>query len=86
MMSAVIYLDPLALQPVIDGEWHRTRLTDVPEPGQAVKTLCGASRPVTYKPLGQRRSRCIPRQCVSCDAIFRREQGIPLQEDRIGRR
>jgi hypothetical protein len=86
MMSAVIYLDPLALQPVIDGEWHRTRLTDVPEPGQAVKTLCGASGPVTYKPLGQRRSRCIPRQCASCDAIFRREQGIPLQEDRIGRR
>jgi hypothetical protein len=84
-MSAVIYLDPLAIQPVIDGEWHRTRLMDVPQPGQAITMLCGASGSTTFQPLGQRRSRGIPRQCIRCDAIFRSEQGIPAQEDRIGR-
>lgn len=60
MTAAVIYIDPLAIHPVIDGEWHRTRLAEIPQPGQAITMLC--------------------------DAVCRREQGIPPQQDRLGRR
>ena len=83
-MTAVIYLDAQAMHPVIGGEWHR--LTGAPEPGQAITTLCGISETATFLPLGERRSRGIPRQCDHCDAIYRRDHGIPPRQDRIGRR
>lgn len=86
MTAAVIYIDPLAIHPVIDGEWHRTRLGGIPEPGQAITMLCGATGTAAFQPLGERRSRKIPRQCLRCDAICRREQGIPPQQERLGRR
>ena len=83
-MSAVIYMDPQAVHPVIDGEWHR--LTGVLKPGQAFTTLCGLSDTATFLPLDERRTRGSPRQCDRCDVIYRCDHGIPLQQDRIGRK
>jgi len=82
-MTATIYLDPAAIHPVVDGEWHRTRLTDIPKPGQGVTMLCGVTAAAAFEPLEQRRARGVPRQCAHCDLMYRREQGIPLQQDRI---
>lgn len=84
-MTAAIYIDLLAIQPVIDGEWHRTRLTEIPAPGQVITMLCGASGAAVFQPADERRRHRIPRQCDRCDAIYRREQGIPPRQDRIGR-
>jgi hypothetical protein len=84
--AAVIYIDPLAIHPVIDGELHRTQRAEIPQPGQAITMLCGASGIAAFQPLSQRRQRQIPRQCPRCDAICRREQGIPPQQDRLGHR
>ncbi|WP_284745941.1 hypothetical protein [Amycolatopsis sp. RTGN1] len=83
-MSAAIYVDPQAVHPVIDGEWHR--LTGVLKPGQAFTTLCGLSDTATFLPLSERRTLGIPRQCDRCDVIYRRDHGIPLQQDRIGKK
>lgn len=80
-MTAVIYVDPQAVHPVINGEWHR--LTDVLTPGQAFTTLCGISDTATFKPLSERRTRGSPRQCDRCDVVYRCDQGIPLQKERI---
>jgi hypothetical protein len=85
-MTAAIYIDPLAIHPVIDGEWHRTRLREIPVPGQVITMLCGASGAAVFELASERRRRQIPRQCERCDAIYRREQGIPPRQDRIGRR
>lgn len=85
-MTAAIYIDPLAIHPVIDGEWHRTRLTEIPAPGQVITMLCGASGAAVFELSDERCRRQIPRQCERCDAIYRRERGIPPRQDRIGRR
>ncbi|GAB3146987.1 hypothetical protein GCM10027258_39670 [Amycolatopsis stemonae] len=84
MTTAVIYLDPLAIHPVINGEWHRARLAEIPQPGDTITMICGISATAAFQPVGQRRRRQIPRQCPRCDDICRREQGIPSQQDRIG--
>ncbi|WP_410644245.1 hypothetical protein [Amycolatopsis sp. lyj-346] len=77
-MTAVIYIDPLMIQPVINGEWHRIRLTKLPAPGQIITMLCEASGPAMFRLSDdERRRRGIPRQCERCDAIYRRELGIP---------
>ncbi len=80
-MTAVIYVDPQAVHPVINGEWHR--LAGVLTPGQAFTTLCGISDTATFKPLSERRTRGIPRQCDDCDLTYRRDHGIPLQAERL---
>lgn len=80
-MNAEIYMDTQALRPVINGEWHQ--LTDVLEPGLTFTTLCGISGTATFKPLSERRKHGIPRQCARCDAVCRRDRGIPLQQDRL---
>lgn len=83
-MSAVIYVDPQAVHPVINGEWHR--LVEVLQAGQEFTTLCGLSDTATFLPLSERRAHAIPRQCDRCDVIYRRDRGIPLQQDRLGGR
>ncbi|GLY38409.1 hypothetical protein Amsp01_044330 [Amycolatopsis sp. NBRC 101858] len=83
-MTAAIYIDPLVIQPVIDGQWHRTHLTEIPVPGQIITMLCGAAGAVVFELSDERRRRQIPRQCERCDAIYRVEHGIPLRRDRIG--
>lgn len=80
-MGAVIYVDPQAVHPVINGEWHR--LAEVLEPGQMFTTLCGISDTATFEPLTARRKHGIPRQCDGCDAVYRRDRGIPLRQDRL---
>ncbi|WP_410674119.1 hypothetical protein [Amycolatopsis sp. cmx-4-68] len=86
-MTAAIYIDPLVIQPVIDGEWHRIRLTEIPAPGQIITMLCGASGAAMFQLSDdeRRRQRGIPRQCERCDAIYRHERGIPLRQNRTGR-
>ncbi|VVJ21500.1 Uncharacterised protein [Amycolatopsis camponoti] len=82
--GAVIYMDPQAIHPVINGEWHR--LAGVLEPGQEFTTLCGISDTATFLPFSERRTRGSPKQCEGCDVIYRRDNGIPLLHDRLGRR
>ncbi|ADJ48831.1 hypothetical protein AMES_7006 [Amycolatopsis mediterranei S699] len=77
----MIYVDPQAVHPVINGEWHR--LAGVLRPGQEFTTLCGISDIATFLPLSERRTREVPRQCDSCDVTYRRDHGIPLQQDRL---
>lgn len=84
-MTAAIYIDPLALLPVIDGEWHRTLLTEIPASGQVITMLCGASGAAVFELSDERRRHQIPGQCESCDAIYRRQHGIPLRQNRTGR-
>jgi len=85
-MTATIYIDPLTIQPVIDDEWHRVRLVEIPAPGQIITMLCGASGAAMFQlSSDERRRRGIPRQCERCDATYRRQQGIPLRQDRMGR-
>ncbi len=84
-MTATIYLDPAAIHPVVDGEWHRTRLTGIPKPGQAVTMLCGLVAAATFMPLSERRTHGVPIQCDRCDAIYRRQLGIPPQSARQSR-
>ena len=81
-MTAVIYIDPAAIHPVVDGEWHRARLTGIPKPGQGITMLCGVTAAASFQPLSERRTHGIPRQCGRCDAIYRRERGIPQQHTR----
>ena len=83
-MSAVIYIDPAAIRPVVDGEWHRTRLTGIPTQGQGVPMLCGITATAEFEPLDKRRAH-VPRQCARCDLIYRREHHIPSQQDRLRR-
>ncbi|WP_284746463.1 hypothetical protein [Amycolatopsis sp. RTGN1] len=85
-MSAVIYIDFEAIHPVIDGEWHRTRLTGIPKPGQGITMLCGATAAAAFQPLNQRRDHGSPTEYPRCDSIYRRERGIPQQHTRQGRR
>ncbi|MEU8632739.1 hypothetical protein AB0C38_11255 [Amycolatopsis sp. NPDC048633] len=84
MTAAVIYLDPIMLNPVIEGVWHHARLAGIPDPGESITMLCGATGVASFLPLGQRRNRSVPRQCDSCDVVVRRQRGIPLRQSRIG--
>lgn len=82
-MTAVIYIDPQAIHPVVDGVWHRTRLLRFPEPGQGITMLCGVTASATFEPLSQRRTHGIPTECPDCDQIYRREHHIPQAQDRL---
>lgn len=69
MTTAVIYLDPLAIHPVINGEWHRTRLTEIPQPGGTITMLCGISATAAFQPLNQRRRRQIPANATAARVV-----------------
>jgi hypothetical protein len=84
-MTAVIYIDPAAIHPVIGSEWHRARLRGIPEPGQGITMLCGASAAAAFEPLVNRRNHGAPTACPRCDAVYRRELGIPQQSTRLAR-
>jgi hypothetical protein len=84
-MTAAIYIDPAAIRPVVDGEWHRTRLTGVPKSGQGITMLCGVTAAAEFLPHEKRRDHGIPTQCSRCDAIYRQENGIPQQHTRQSR-
>ncbi|WP_370963543.1 hypothetical protein [Amycolatopsis sp. cg9] len=80
--KAVIYIDPEGIHPIVDGEWHRARLTGIPQAGQSVMMLCGVTASATFRPLDQRRDHGVPTACSRCDSIHRRERGIPQQHTR----
>lgn len=76
-MTAAIYLDPAAVHPVIDGEWHRLKNCAMPQSGETATMLCGVTAVVEYGPLEQRRRDRPPTCCPDCDARYRRKHGIP---------
>jgi hypothetical protein len=76
MVAAVIHIDPEAIHPVVEGEWHRTRVTGIPAPGQGITMLCGLAAVAEFRPLSDRRAHGVPHQCSRCEAIYRRERGI----------
>lgn len=81
-MTARIYVDLATVHPVIDGEWHRAALTDMPQTGDTVTMLCGLTADAEYDRLDHRRADGIPTCCWACDAAYRRQQGIPTQASR----
>ncbi|WP_167441485.1 hypothetical protein [Amycolatopsis vastitatis] len=81
-MTAVIYIDPAAIHPVINGVWHRARLRGIPAPGQGITMLCGASAAASFEPSTQRG---VPTMCPRCDSVYRREHNIPQQHTRQSR-
>lgn len=81
-MSALIYVDMASVHPVIDGVWHRATLTAMPDPGQGVTMLCGATAAAEYERLERRRDHGTPTMCIACDSIYRRQQGIPQRDGR----
>jgi len=81
-MTAVIYLDPAAIQPVLDGKWHRLRSDRVPQTGDSITMLCGASGATEFRPSSERRSQRINQQCEACDEILRKKKGIPSRQHR----
>lgn len=79
-MTAVIYIDPQTIQPVIDGEWHRpANLQNIPQPGEEITVLCGARATVAFEPRLQSRAHGIATMCYDCDQLYRRALGIPAQ-------
>ncbi|WP_290057440.1 hypothetical protein [Amycolatopsis solani] len=84
-LDAVIHIDPKAIHPVVDGEWHRARLPGIPQAGQGITMLCGLTASARFQPLDQRRDRGVPTACPRCDSIYRREHGIPQQDTRQSR-
>ncbi|WP_329068973.1 hypothetical protein [Amycolatopsis sp. NBC_01480] len=83
-MTALIYIDPLAIHPVIDGTWHRARLTAIPEPGQGITMLCGATGAAAFEPLERRRDHGAPTTCFECEAVYMREHGMPVPTSHPG--
>ncbi|GAA4544484.1 zinc finger protein [Amycolatopsis samaneae] len=77
-MIALIYVDTRAILPVVDGTWHRARFTHVPSPGEPITTLCGVSAVTEFELLDRRDVHGVPRQCWSCDLLYRRQHGIDV--------
>ncbi|MFD9894102.1 hypothetical protein ACFWY9_32535 [Amycolatopsis sp. NPDC059027] len=77
-MGAVIHVDPAAIHPVVEGVWHHARLTRVPEPGEVITMLCGASAAAEFEQSGRRDAHGAPHTCWACDLIYRREHGLDV--------
>ncbi|MFD9894263.1 hypothetical protein ACFWY9_33355 [Amycolatopsis sp. NPDC059027] len=77
-MSAVIYIDTDAIRPVVDGKWHHARLTHVPEPGEAITMLCGASSTAEFERSNRRDDHGAPHMCWDCDLVYRREHDMDV--------
>ncbi|WP_328611762.1 hypothetical protein OG943_22465 [Amycolatopsis sp. NBC_00345] len=77
-MTALIYIDPQAIHPVINGTWHRARLHAIPEPGQGITMLCGATGAAAFETLERRRDHGAPETCFDCEAVFMREHDMPV--------
>ncbi|PKV95935.1 hypothetical protein ATK30_6868 [Amycolatopsis echigonensis] len=83
-MSALIFIDPAAIHPVIDNVWHRTRLSGIPAPGQGITMLCGATAAAEFETLDKRRVNGAPTQCPYCDVAYRRSLGWTIPEGHPG--
>ncbi|GAA4533897.1 zinc finger protein [Amycolatopsis samaneae] len=77
-MSALIYLNLDAVHPVVDGRWHRARLTSVPLPGEKITMLCGVTADAEFERPREHAARGAPTQCWDCDLVYRREHGIDI--------
>ncbi|OAP24199.1 zinc finger protein [Amycolatopsis rubida] len=84
-MAALIFIYLEHVRPVVDGVWHRARLTSVPAPGEHITMLCGLEAAAAFAPHGQRRARCIPTQCLPCDAAYREQLGWSAPNKPAGR-
>ncbi|WP_020638307.1 hypothetical protein [Amycolatopsis balhimycina] len=84
-MPAVIHVDLTAVHPVIDGFWHRTRLTAIPNPGQPLAMLCGLQGVAAFESVANRAAHGVPHQCPNCERIYRQERGMapsPIRRSR----
>ena len=84
LLPAVIHVDPAAIHSVIDGWWHRSRLSGIPEPGRPLVVLCGVEGVAAFEPLANRTANGVSHQCPRCDRIYRRERGVAPSP--VGRR
>ena len=84
-MTALIYIDPQAIHPVIDGVWHRGRFTAIPKPGQGIRMLCGATGTAAFEPLERRRDHAPLTTCFDCEAEYMRENDIPVPANHASR-
>ncbi|WP_406638040.1 hypothetical protein [Amycolatopsis sp. WGS_07] len=74
-MDAVIYLDLAHIHPVVERVWHRTDVTEVPDPGQPVTMLCGLIASAAFERYDQRSVHGPLTQCQYCDLIYRQSLG-----------
>lgn len=84
MTAALIYIDSAAILPVIDGVWHRTRLSEIPAPGETIVMLCGLTASAAFEPMHTRRDHGVPTQCPHCDVQQRQHLGYEIRPDHPG--
>jgi hypothetical protein len=68
-------IDLARVHPVFNGRWHRIRLLRLPQPGEQIVTLCGASETAEYVSTP---SPGTAQTCWTCDIEYRRQEGIPV--------
>ncbi|MEV4604789.1 hypothetical protein AB0K15_46500 [Amycolatopsis sp. NPDC049253] len=83
-MTALIYIDPTAIHPVINGVWHRTTLAAIPAPGEGITMLCGETAAAEFEPLAERTAHGVPTQCPYCDVAYRRALGWTIPPNHPG--
>ncbi|MFF0144656.1 hypothetical protein ATK36_3163 [Amycolatopsis sulphurea] len=83
-MTALIYVDPEAIRPVIDGVWHMTELSAVPAPGDEIAMLCGVTAPAAFVPPSGPTNHAVPTQCSYCDVEYRRARGWAIRPEHPG--
>ncbi|WP_344861642.1 hypothetical protein [Amycolatopsis ultiminotia] len=85
-MTALIYVDPVSVRPVVDGVWHLTWLSAVPTPGEEVRMLCGEAAEAAFVPLRERTAQGALTQCPYCDLEYRRSHGYEILPNHPGLR
>lgn len=78
-MTALIYVDPDVVHPVVDGVWHRMLLQSMPQSGEPVTMMCGLVASAEYERLDNRRRDQPPTCCWDCDGVYRRRHSIPAR-------
>jgi hypothetical protein len=74
-MSALIMIDLDLVHPVFGNRWHRVAsLHHLPQPGEAITTLCGQVEEVEY--LAASRQTLVVGTCWPCDLVYRRQHGV----------
>jgi hypothetical protein len=77
-MTALIYIDPTVMRPVIDGVWHLPLPSAVPAPGEEITMLCGETAVAAFASLSERTAHGVPTQCPYCDLEYRSSHGYEI--------
>lgn len=78
-MTATIYVDLDTVHPVINGEWHRARLQNMPQSGDPITMLCGLVATAEYERRDNRPQGRPQTCCSACDREYRLQHGIPVR-------